>query len=132
MTGCIYAGLFAESINVNVETTASFDNVTVLGGTQNLGSPQIGVVPALDGLSVSVFPNPSNGALTLSVAGAPERNLQLEVMDMMGKMVRSTALPEGTIFTYPLDLSDQPAGVYFLRLRSENGVENVQRIVVQQ
>jgi len=131
MVGCIYAGLFAESINANVETTASFDNVTVLGGTQNLGSPQQGVVPALDGLSVSVFPNPSNGALTLSVAGAPERNLQLEVMDMMGKMVRNIALPEGSVFTYPLDLSDQPAGVYFLRLRSENGVENVQRIVVQ-
>jgi len=70
--------------------------------------------------------------LTLSVAGAPERNLQLEVMDMMGKMVRNIALPEGSVFTQPLDLSDQPAGVYYLRLRSGNGVESVQRIVVQE
>jgi len=131
MTGCIYAGIFAESINVNVTTDASFDNVTILGGTQPLGAaPQ--QVSALDGLSVSVYPNPGNGYMTLSVVGAPERNLQLEVMDMMGRIVRNIELPEGAVFTHPLDLSNEATGVYFLRLRSENGVESVQRIVVQQ
>jgi len=56
----------------------------------------------------------------------------LEVTDMMGRIVRNLELPEGALFTYPLDLSSEPAGVYFLRLRSENGVESVQRIVVQE
>jgi len=130
MTGCIYAGLFAESINNNVETNVSFDNVSITG-TQNLAGGTSST-PALDGLRVSVYPNPGNGEMTLSVTGAPDRNLQLEVTDMMGRIVRNIELPEGAVFNYPLDLSSEPAGVYFLRLRSENGVENVQRVVVQQ
>jgi len=131
MGGCIYAGLFAESINNNVETNVSFDNVTILGGTPLLGATTQPVV-ALDGLSVSVYPNPGSGDMTLSVTGAPERNLQLEVTNALGRIVRNIALPEGAVFTYPLDLSSEPAGVYYLRLRSENGVESVQRVVVQE
>ncbi|NUO00481.1 MAG: T9SS type A sorting domain-containing protein, partial [Saprospiraceae bacterium] len=131
MTGCIYAGIFAESINVNVTTNASFDNVTIIGGTQPLGAA-LQPVSALNDLSMSVYPNPGNGYMTLSVAGASERNLQLEVMDMMGRIVRNIALPEGEVFTYPLDLTNEATGVYFLRLRSENGVESVQRVVVQE
>jgi len=93
-------------------------------GLQQFATPQ-------NGLSVSVYPNPSNGDMTLSIAGVPERNLQLEVTDALGRIVRNIALPEGAVFTHPLDLSSEPAGVYYLRLRSEIGVETVQRIVVQ-
>jgi len=131
MNGCIYAGLFAESINASVTTTATFDNVSIIGGAPALGATTQ-PASALDGMTVSVYPNPNSGEMTLSVAGAPERNLQLEVTDMMGRIVRNIELREGAVFTYPLDLSDEPAGVYFLRLRSEAGVESVQRIVVQQ
>ncbi len=132
MSGCIYAGLFAESINNAVTTAATFDNVSILGGTPALGANAQGITPALDGLTVSVYPNPGNGEMTLSVTGAPERNLQLEVTDALGRIVRNIALPEGAVFTYPLDLSSEPAGVYYLRLRSETGVESVQRVVVQE
>jgi hypothetical protein len=131
MNGCIYAGLFAESINGNVTTTATFDNVSIIGGVPALGAKTHGAATALDGLTLSVYPNPTNGEVTLSVAGAPERNLQLEVTDALGRTVRSVELPEGAAFTYPLDLSSEPAGVYYLRLRSESGVKSVQRVVVQ-
>ncbi len=131
MAGCIYAGMFAESINVNVTTDASFDNVTVIGSNPTFGATAP-VASALDGLSVSVYPNPGNGVMTLSVKGAPETNLRLEVMNALGSLIRDVELPEGAAFTYPLDLSNEAAGVYYLRLRSESGVENVQRVVIQQ
>ncbi len=38
MTGCIYAGLFAESINGSVTTIATFDNVSVINPSLNLGT----------------------------------------------------------------------------------------------
>ena len=130
MSGCIYAGLFAESINGSVTTTATFDNVSIFRA-QNLAAGLQQFATPLDGLSVSVYPNPTSGEMTLSVAGAPERNLQLDVTDAFGRVVRSVELPEGAVFTYPLDLSSEPAGVYYLRLRSEAGVESMQRVLVQ-
>ncbi len=36
MTGCIYAGVFAESINGNTTTTANFSNVNIIGAQNNL------------------------------------------------------------------------------------------------
>ena len=131
MSGCIYAGLFAESINTNVETTANFDNVSIIGGSSSLGSSVQNLAPALDGLEVLVYPNPNNGEMTLAVKGTEDRTLNLKVMDAFGKIIRNIELNEGAAFTYPLDLTGEPAGVYYLRLRSESGVENVQRIVLQ-
>jgi hypothetical protein len=133
MSGCIYAGVFAESINASVTTTAAFDNISINGVIPTLLGANIHhTAISLDGLTASVYPNPTSGEMTLSVAGAPERNLQLEVTDALGRMVRSVELPEDAMFTYPLDLSNEASGVYYLRLRSESGVVNVQRIVVQE
>ena len=131
MSGCIYAGLFAESINGNVETTASFGDVSIIGNSSSLGSSVQNLVPALDGLEVSVYPNPNNGEVTLAVKGTEDRPLNLKVMDAFGKIIRNIELNEGAAFNYSLDLSGEPAGIYYLRLRSESGVENVQRVVVQ-
>ncbi|NUO03120.1 MAG: T9SS type A sorting domain-containing protein [Saprospiraceae bacterium] len=131
MNGCLYAGVFAESINAGVTTTATLDNVSIYRAL-NLTADLPQFVTQNDGLNVSVYPNPGNGEMTLSVMGAPERNLHLEVTDMMGRMVRNIELPEGSIFTHSINLSNEPAGVYYLRLRSETGVISVQRVLVQQ
>jgi len=130
MTGCIYAGIFAESINTNVETTASFDNVSITGGTPGFSANAPSVTPSLNGLEVSVYPNPSNGEMTLAVQSETDRSLNLTVVDALGRVVRNIELNEGAVFNYQLDLSKEPAGIYYLRLRSESGEANVQRIVI--
>ena len=130
MTGCIYAGIFAESINTNVETTASFDNVSITGGTPGFSANAPDFTPSLNGLEVSVYPNPSNGDMTLAVQSATDGSLNLTVVDALGRVVRNIELNEGAVFNYSLDLSKEAAGIYYLRLRSENGEANVQRIVI--
>jgi len=130
MTGCIYAGIFAESINTNVETTASFDNVSITGGTPGFSANALDFTPSLNGLEVSVYPNPSNGDMTLAVQSETDRSLNLTVVDALGRIVRNIELNEGAVFNYSLDLSKEAAGIYYLRLRSENGEANVQRIVI--
>jgi len=132
MTGCIYAGLFAESINNNVETATSFGNVSIIGGTTPALSSQVqNFTPASDALEVSVYPNPSSGEMTLAVQSPKVHPLTLTVMDALGRIVRNIELAEGINLSYPLDLSSEPAGIYYLHLRSKEGLEQVQRIVLQ-
>lgn len=68
--------------------------------------------------------------MDMQLSGAWDE-LQLEISNALGRLVRRFTLPETGIFNHELDLSGEPAGVYYLHLHSESGVESVQRVVVQ-
>ena len=134
MNGCIYAGLFSESINASAPTTVTFDNVSIIRPNSNLSielAQPANLNDQTPQLDMNIYPNPGNGEMTLTVQSATDRPLNLKVMDAFGKIIRNIELNEGTAFNYSLDLSGEPAGIYYLRLRSDDGEENVQRIVLQ-
>jgi len=63
----------------------------------------------------SVYPNPSNGIFTLSLNNQ-FANARVSVTNITGQRVYSAQLNSGT---KQLDLSQQPAGIYFLTITSE-------------
>jgi uncharacterized repeat protein (TIGR03803 family) len=71
--------------------------------------------------SMSIYPNPTTGIFTISFVGA--QNLEpknIEIYNVLGEQV----LAETLRFTQGdkvMDLSEQPSGVYFYRVVSENG-----------
>lgn len=71
-----------------------------------------------DASNIHVFPNPGQGMLTLQL---PESNedFQLEVVNATGKRVLNQTLRAGES---RFDLTEQPDGIYFLRLRSADEV----------
>ncbi|GAB3838289.1 hypothetical protein GCM10028821_39700 [Hymenobacter jeollabukensis] len=81
--------------------------------------------------SVSLFPNPTHGVATLTVAGLRETTgtVRAEVLNTVGQVVRTLSLPvrQGVI-TQELNLRELPTGVYTLRLHS-NGGTVVRRLV---
>ncbi|WP_400190531.1 T9SS type A sorting domain-containing protein [Hymenobacter sp. B81] len=82
--------------------------------------------------SVSLYPNPTAGAVTLTVAGlrAPGA-VPAEVLNFIGQQVRTLSLPvrQGLI-SQELNLRELPAGVYTLRLHTAEGTL-VRRLVKQ-
>jgi hypothetical protein len=67
--------------------------------------------------SFNVYPNPSSSGLFNIEANfiRPIPNIQLEVMDMMGRIVKSEDFSaSGQTLSYQLDLGDQPVGVYLI------------------
>ena len=70
------------------------------------------------------YPNPSRGTMTID-SEQPLRNL--EILDLTGRVLQ-TEQANGERQT--IDLSEQPAGVYLLRVRHEGG-EGVARIVIE-
>jgi hypothetical protein len=95
--------------------------VTILGQ----GIPPASVAAAAEAEPFTLYPNPSSGLLTISVAeiAGPA---QLDITDQLGRTVlRETTQPGGEA----LDLRGLPNGAYFARMHNEK-VSAEQRIIL--
>lgn len=62
---------------------------------------------------ISVFPNPTSGILGISTTNSNKNPEQIEIYDLLGKMVFQSKFPG---INHPLDISKLNNGVYFLRI----------------
>jgi hypothetical protein len=76
--------------------------------------------------NVTVFPNPTNGILNINRKGITGNKTIAEILNVMGQIVYTASLTEDAI---TINLSSQPAGLYFLRLKQGNS-EKVLKISV--
>lgn len=67
---------------------------------------------------VTIYPNPTDGVLTIDLAAYANSSYDVEVVDMMGRTVL-TNQNERTI-----DLNNAPAGQYVIRIKSEAGLHS--------
>lgn len=68
------------------------------------------------GLSLQVFPNPSSGMFELSYSLDKLTVLDISIVDVHGRIVDVPNRVTGTVGSYRIDLSNQSAGMYTLRL----------------
>ncbi len=78
--------------------------------------------------SFSIYPNPCEGALHLRYSIPVTRYSIFEVIDMNGKVAKSMQLHEEGNQT--VDVSDLPAGMYFIKIQSEKAYE-VQKLLIK-
>lgn len=83
----------------------------------------------LQGLEIELFPNPNNGIFTLNIRGFEGEALSLEIIDIMGAVIRSEelSLVNGEIET-ELDYN-LPSGMYFLKLAQDKRMRTVRFVV---
>ncbi|MFM9950346.1 MAG: MopE-related protein [Saprospiraceae bacterium] len=129
MTGCIYAGLFSESINANVTTTAVFDNVFVTNPIVPLTTPGTTLVETA-APDLQVYPNPTNGELTVDLSAYGERAVRIELYDAQGKALKVLELDAAETTTQRFDLSAYPSGIYLIRATSEGIPDATKRVVL--
>ncbi len=80
---------------------------------------------ALSGLQV--YPNPSRGLFKLNAENFVDQTAEVTIMDMNGKSILSRICSGAS--DYAFDLSPEPAGCYFMRIKIE-GNSTVRRIVL--
>lgn len=81
--------------------------------------------------SVNIFPNPSSGRFQLDIAVAKAQTIKVSVLDMQGRSVLADSW--NTVAgsnTRTVELNNAPAGIYFVRLNTVDGVIN-RKIVVE-
>jgi plastocyanin len=82
--------------------------------------------------TLSFFPNPSRGALTVQVAGQRGQDYKLRLTNILGREVRAQALrPEQAADGLAVDLSALPAGLYFYSLLVNDKVVSTKRLTLQ-
>lgn len=89
------------------------------------------VTGALGQGSVSLYPNPSNGQFSLSLANVSAGLVEVSITDVRGAVVMNRSLShDGGNSTLSMNLSTQPAGLYFVKVQS-NGAMTTLQIIVQ-
>lgn len=71
---------------------------------------------------IRVFPNPTPGAFNLTLSGFEEESVDIQILDLQGKVILQTRERIYQQATIPLDLPSNAApGVYLLRVNTEDG-----------
>jgi hypothetical protein len=110
--------------SITVKATSNFDPTIFNEVTVVIG--EVGITD-ISTSSISVYPNPTSGELTVS----SEYNvLSIEVFDMMGKKVRANNYSPQLGVVSTLNLDHLPAGTYFLKIEIENGMV-VKKVIKQ-
>ena len=78
-------------------------------------------------LTAAVFPNPTNDKLTIRYFSADNRNAQLSIYNIVGKMVYHKELPQGN--EYSLSVADLEKGLYFYAVKTNTGSSSGKLIV---
>ena len=80
---------------------------------------------------IKLYPNPTTGIINIVIEGYREQNLTIEVLNITGKLVYSKQLENmKVIMMEKIDLSDQPKGIYILKLHNYKTVK-VRKVLIQ-
>ncbi len=74
-------------------------------------------------LSIDIFPNPTSGSIVISGINS---KAEVEILDESGRCLYKGALNSPS---ERLDISRYKNGVYFVRVKSKNGILNTQKVV---
>jgi len=75
----------------------------------------------------SIFPNPGNGIFTVSLEN-PGENCNLEIYNAQGQIIRQ--IWANSKSNQVIDLSNQPKGIYFIRITGKS-VSEMKKLILE-
>lgn len=102
-----------------------FFEICVTEGSTNT----VGITEQAAAESWTLFPNPADGVINLSYAGA-NAIADIDVLDVTGRIVKAERVALANGIVVPMDMSNLGAGTYVVRLTAD-GVRTVKRFVVK-
>ena len=138
MPNCIYIGLVTTNFNPFIPVTATFNNVFVdppyMGMSPLMGNPNVlHVDPNADQINeyaVEVYPNPSDGNVTVDLANFNDSDVHLSLYNSNGGIEWQRDLGEIDQLREELNLGDLPIGVYWLRVQPADAPATMRKIVI--
>ena len=72
-------------------------------------------------VEISLFPNPVNDWLQISLKSEKDLNLSLSIINASGINIKDMSIPNSKVWNEKIDVKDFPSGLYYLQLKSKNG-----------
>lgn len=129
-----------SSITVAPTSTTTPTSYTVTGTASGCSAKAIATVTvdACIGIEenssaheIAVYPNPNNGAFSISISNAGSNELGISIINLLGKEVFKTSYKNnGTDFNQQMDLNDLADGIYYIRVSIGSDVK-IKKIVKQ-
>ncbi len=79
-------------------------------------------------MKISIFPNPSTDLIAIQIGGLVTENIQVDLLDISGKLVESTEIRKGGTIAY-FNVEAVYAGTYLIRF-SANGNQVVKKVII--
>ncbi len=113
-TGCYFGSYYISGTGLEYGFLAKWNCDSLEGINEVKGENE----------KVKVYPNPNNGVFTIQ-SSVVSTQWSVEVFNILGEKIQTSSLPfpmgEGASFSYRMNLSSQPKGVYFYRVLNETG-----------
>jgi hypothetical protein len=123
-------GATTQSISVTTPDTFCV-TITDANGCTNNDCVYIDLVTGITNLSkeklIAVYPNPSKGLFSISLP-LNHSKTQIEFFDNTGKILKRIDTRNTPVVI--VDLSEEPAGIYYIRVISEN-LSEVQKLIIE-
>jgi len=91
---------------------------------------EVKVVRLAQVLGYNLFPNPANNYLNISIGKDMPANGTLRLFNLNGQLMQEKRLINATGTTVSLQVNTYPAGVYMVRITSDNGTEQAFRVMI--
>jgi hypothetical protein len=130
LNNCVRVGLFAQGLNPASTAQAQFAMVTGFQA-QVITLPNMinSINEGIQGLTV--FPNPASSELNLKIgAEYLGKNISINVMDQMGRVVLQRNIPELQTQQEQINVSNLPGGLYIISLMTEGQAAQIQKFIV--
>ena len=106
-----------ETASTSCKSDTSVKTISVMAG--------VGINEIYNKGEIKIYPNPTNGLLTIEFE-TPEKNVDIEVLDLIGKSVLKTnSKHNGGVFQKLLDLSHLSEGNYFVKITAGEKITTV-------
>ncbi len=93
--------------------------VTSITEPVTIYTPPTSGIAATANLEITAFPNPTSDFIAVQTAGLLTSDLNVAVSDMMGRLVQSSKILQGSTITY-IDTRTLYSGEYLVRIYNDN------------
>ena len=95
--------------------------------TDSMGNAPTGIAFINDKMDLQIYPNPSNGVF--NIRGSKTNVQKIEAFNQLGEKIYES-VPENFQDIIPVDISENPSGIYLLVIHDTNGTTLTKKIII--